>query len=142
MSARPVVLVACVRNAGRSQIAAALLRRLAGDRVEVRSGGSAPADDVHPEVAAVLAGMGFHDLTRPRAWTSDDVAAADVVVTMGCGDTCPYVPGTRYDDWEVEDPGGQDVTAVRRIVSDIEVRVRRLLEDLGVPAQDAASDRA
>ncbi len=129
----PTVLVACVQNAGRSQAAAALLRSLAGERVAVRSGGSNPAAEVHPEVAAVLAERGLTVGGAPRAWTDDDVITADVVVTMGCGDACPFYPGTRYEDWDVADPGGQPVEVVREIVSDIETRVRRLLDSMDVP---------
>ncbi len=135
MSDVPIVLVACVQNAGRSQAAAALLRHLAGDAVQVRSGGSKPAAEVHPEVAAVLAERGLTALEPPRAWTDEDVIAADVVVTMGCGDACPYYPGTRYEDWEVTDPSGLPVGDVRAIVSDIETRVRQLLASLQVPVQ-------
>ena len=130
---RPTILVACVQNAGRSQAAAALIRSLAGSAVEVRSGGSEPADVVHPEVATVLAERGLSGTTTPRAWTDDDVIAADVVVTMGCGDTCPFYPGTRYEDWDVTDPSGRSVAEVRRIVDDIEARVRVLLASIGIP---------
>jgi len=130
---RPTILVACVQNAGRSQAAAALIRSLAGSAVEVRSGGSEPADVVHPEVATVLAERGLSGTTTPRAWTDDDVIAADVVVTMGCGDTCPFYPGTRYEDWDVTDPSGRSVDEVRRIVDDIEARVRVLLASIGIP---------
>ena len=130
---RPTILVACVQNAGRSQAAAALIRSLAGSAVEVRSGGSEPADVVHPEVATVLAERGLSGTTPPRAWTDDDVIAADVVVTMGCGDTCPFYPGTRYEDWDVTDPSGRSVAEVRRIVDDIEARVRMLLASIGIP---------
>jgi arsenate reductase len=130
---RPTILVACVQNAGRSQAAAALIRSLAGSAVEVRSGGSEPAAVVHPEVATVLAERGLSGTTTPRAWTDDDVIAADVVVTMGCGDTCPFYPGTRYEDWDVTDPSGRSVDEVRRIVDDIEARVRVLLASIGIP---------
>ena len=92
-------------------------------------------------MTAVLAAQGLDDLTPPRAWTSDDVAAADVVVTMGCGDSCPYFPGTRYEDWDVEDPGDQDAEAVRRIVADIDDRVQRLLARLGVPVDGGGQAR-
>ncbi len=136
---RPTILVACVRNAGRSQAAAALLAAYAGDRVRVLSGGSAPADEVHPEVAEVLAERGLAAYGRPRAWTEDDVRAADVVVTMGCGDACPYFPGKRYEDWDVSDPGGADAALVRQIVDDIDARVQRLLASLGLAASDQRS---
>ena len=136
----PTVLVACVRNAGRSQIAAALLVHHAADRVEVRSGGSEPARQVHPEVAEVLAERALSAYGSPRAWTDDDVRAADVVITMGCGDTCPYFPGKRYEDWDVADPGGEDIPRVREIVDDIDARVQRLLMSLGVaPASGSAT---
>lgn len=128
----PTVLVACVRNAGRSQIAAALLVHHAVDRVEVRSGGSAPAGQVHPEVNEVLAERGLSAYGSPRAWTDDDVRAADVVITMGCGDTCPYFSGKRYEDWDVADPGGEDIARVREIVDDIDARVQQLLSSIGV----------
>jgi arsenate reductase len=126
MNDRPTVLLACVQNAGRSQAAAALLRHYAGDRLTVLSGGSEPAAEVHPEVRAVLAERGLQIRDRPKAWDDAMVRAADVVVTMGCGDACPFFPGTRYLDWAVEDPHGLPVEDVRRIVDDIDVRVRAL----------------
>ena len=104
---RPTVLVACRKNAGRSQAAAALLRHYAGDRVEVLSGGSEPADEVHPEVRAVLAERGLEPERAAKRFDAAMVQAADVVVTMGCGEECPYYPGRTYLDWEVEDPHGQ-----------------------------------
>jgi len=125
----PVVLVACRKNAGRSQ-AAALLRNYAGDRLEVLSGGSEPADEVHPEVRAVLAERGLVPEDQPKRFDAAMVQAADVVVTMGCGEECPYYPGRTYLDWEVADPHGQPVERVREIVDDIDQRVRALLEDL------------
>ena len=127
---RPTILVACVQNAGRSQAAAALIRSLAGSAVEVRSGGSEPADVVHPEVATVLAERGLSGTTTPRAWTDDDVIAADVVVTMGCGDTCPWFPGKRYEDWVLDDPAGQGIDAVRRIRDEIRRRIELLISEL------------
>ncbi len=129
---RPTVLVACRQNAGRSQAAAALLRHYAGDRVEVLSGGSEPADEVHPEVRAVLAERGLTVEETPKRFDADMVKAADVVVTMGCGEECPYYPGRTYLDWEVEDPHGQDLERVRVIVDDIDKRVRGLLEQLEI----------
>lgn len=129
---RPTVLVACRKNAGRSQAAAALLRHYAGDRVEVLSGGSEPADEVHPEVRAVLAERGLEPEQQPKRFDAAMVQAADVVVTMGCGEECPYYPGRTYLDWEVEDPHGQPVERVREIVDDIDTRVRGLLVDLEV----------
>ncbi len=128
---RPSVLFSCVHNAGRSVAAAALARHHGGDRVDVRSAGSQPGSEVNPVVAQVLAERGLpvadHTPTRLR---HDLVEAADVVVTMSCGETCPYVPGTRYEDWPVEDPKGQDVATVRRIVDDLDARVRALLAEL------------
>jgi arsenate reductase len=132
---RPTILVACRKNAGRSQAAAALLRDLAGDAVVVMSGGSEPADAVHPEVRVELAARGLFVDAVPRRFDEDMVRAADVVVTMGCGEECPYVPGKRYLDWPVADPNGQDAATVRAIVDDIESRVRGLLDELGVTAK-------
>jgi arsenate reductase len=129
---RPTVLVACRQNAGRSQAAAALLRHYAGDRVEVLSGGSEPADEVHPEVRAVLAERGLSVDATPKRFDADMVKAADVVVTMGCGEECPYYPGRTYVDWEVDDPHGQPLDQVREIVDDIDARVRGLLPQLGI----------
>ncbi len=137
MADRPTVLVACVRNAGRSQAAAALLINHAGNRIHVLSGGSEPAELVHPEVEQVLAERGLTANGAPRAWTEADVKAADVVVTMGCGDSCPYFPGKRYEDWAVEDPGGRELSQVRAIVDDIDRRVQTLLRSLGIPEAPA-----
>ncbi|MFE3458152.1 arsenate reductase ArsC [Nocardiopsis aegyptia] len=135
MTDRPSVLFVCVHNAGRSQMAAAWLRHLAGDRVEVRSAGSAPADSVNPAVVAAMEEVGI-DITdqEPKILTPDAVEASDVCVTMGCGDVCPIFPGKRYLDWTLPDPAGQGVEAVRPIRDDIEQRVRTLLAELGVPA--------
>jgi protein-tyrosine-phosphatase len=109
-------------------------RHLAGDRAVAWSGGSEPAATVNPAAVAAMAEVGI-DITgeQPKRWTDEVVQAADVVVTMGCGDTCPYFPGTRYEDWEVEDPAGQELDAVRRIRDDVEGRVRGLLADLEIP---------
>lgn len=137
---RPTVLFLCVQNAGRSQMAAALLADLAGDRVEVLSGGSAPADAVHPVVVAAMAERGI-DLGRavPRPWDAAMARAADVVVSMGCGDACPVLPGKRYEDWDVADPAGRDLAAVRAIRDDLERRVRALAASLGpAPAGSGA----
>jgi arsenate reductase len=130
----PEVLFVCVHNAGRSQMAAALLDRHAGGRVRVRSAGSAPGDRVNPAVVAAMGELGM-DLSKefPKPLTDESVRAADVVVTMGCGDACPIYPGKRYEDWELQDPAGQPVEVVRRIRDDIDARVRRLLAGL-VPA--------
>ncbi len=127
----PEVLFVCVHNAGRSQMAAALLEAHAGDRIRVRSAGSAPGERVHPSVAASMAEIGI-DLSaaRPRVLTDDALREADVVVTMGCGDACPIVPGRRYLDWDLPDPRGLPVEQVRRIRDDIDRRVRALIQEL------------
>jgi arsenate reductase (thioredoxin) len=130
----PEVLFVCVHNAGRSQMAAALLAHHAGDTVRVRSAGSTPADEVNPAVRAVMAELGI-DLARevPTKLSDDDVDAADVVITMGCGDVCPVFPGKRYLDWQLDDPAGLPAEQVRPIRDDIDRRVRELLTEL-VPA--------
>ena len=132
--ARPVpeILFLCEQNAGRSQMAAVLTQALAGDQVHVRSAGSAPAKTLHPEAVDAMAELGL-DLGQefPKPLTDDVVRAADVVVTMGCGDACPIFPGKRYEDWELRDPAGQPVDVVRAVRDDIEKRVRRLLGSLG-----------
>ena len=127
----PTVLFVCVHNAGRSQMAAGLARKLGGDRVEVRSAGSDPADEINPAAVEAMAEIGI-DLkdAAPKLLTTDAVREADVVVTMGCGDACPVYPGKRYEDWELEDPSGKDVATVRRIRDEIAHRVRALLEGL------------
>jgi arsenate reductase len=127
----PEVLFVCVENAGRSQMAAGLLDKLAEGRVHVRSAGSAPADEVHPNVRRAMAEVGV-DLQRefPKPLNDAAVRAADAVITMGCGDACPVYPGKRYEDWELEDPAGKDLEAVRRIRDEIEGRVRGLLGEL------------
>jgi arsenate reductase len=127
----PEVLFVCVHNAGRSQMAAALLDHHAGGRVHVRSAGSEPADRVNPAVVAAMDEVGI-DLTRelPKPLTDEVVRAADVVITMGCGDACPVYPGRRYLDWDLPDPAGSDVDAVRAIRDEIDGRVRALLADL------------
>ncbi|MEU7375365.1 arsenate reductase ArsC [Streptomyces albidoflavus] len=132
---RPRVLFLCVHNAGRSQMAAAFLRHLAGEAVEVRSAGSAPAEAVNPVAVAAMAELGM-DISgaRPRALTPEDVRAADLVVTMGCGDTCPVLPGTAYRDWALDDPAGQELPAVRRVRDEVGRRVRELAAELGVAA--------
>jgi arsenate reductase (thioredoxin) len=127
----PEVLFVCVHNAGRSQMAAALLDRLAEGRVHVRSAGSDPADRLNPNVEAAMAEVGV-DLDRqfPKPLTDEAVRAADAVITMGCGDACPVYPGKRYEDWELEDPEGKDLATVRRIRDEIDARVRALLSEL------------
>jgi arsenate reductase len=127
----PEVLFVCVQNAGRSQMAAALLDHYAEGRVHVRSAGSAPADQINPAVVAAMAELGL-DVSKefPKPMTDEVVQAADAVVTMGCGDACPIYPGKRYEDWEVDDPAETDIEGVRRIRDDISGRVRRLLAEL------------
>lgn len=136
-SSTPTVLFLCVQNAGRSQMAAGWLQHLAGDRVRVLSGGSAPADAVHEVAIEAMDEVGI-DLrsSSPKAWSDATLEAADVVVTMGCGDTCPVVPGTRYLDWELADPHGRGIEAVRPIRDEIERRVRGLMAELGVAPVD------
>ncbi|PRY39419.1 heat-shock protein HtpX [Umezawaea tangerina] len=131
MTGKPEVLFVCVHNAGRSQMAAALLAHHAAGRVTVRSAGSAPASSVNPAVVEVMAELGL-DLARefPKPLTDEAVRAADVVISMGCGDACPVHPGKRYLDWDLEDPAGQGVDAVRPIRDDIDRRVRDLLAEL------------
>jgi protein-tyrosine-phosphatase len=135
MTAAPSVLFVCVHNAGRSQMAAALLAHHARGAVEVRSAGSEPADAINPAVREVMAELGI-DLSaeQPKKLTVDAVEASDVVITMGCGDTCPVFPGKRYLDWELTDPAGKGVGAVRPIRDEIDSRVRALLAELGITA--------
>ena len=129
----PAVLFLCVHNAGRSQMALGWFRHLAGDGAIAWSGGSEPGTEVNPVAVAAMAEVGI-DITReyPKPWTDEIVQAADVVVSMGCGDACPLSPGKRYEDWELDDPAGQDIEAVRRIRDEIGERVRRLLTTLRV----------
>ena len=129
----PTVLFLCVHNAGRSQMALGWFNQLAGDRAVAWSGGSEPGNAVNPAAIAAMAEIGI-DITGeyPKPWTEEIVQAADVVITMGCGDACPLYPGKRYEDWELEDPAGQDVAAVRPIRDEIGTRVRALLDSLGV----------
>lgn len=129
------VLFLCVQNAGRSQMAAGWLRHLGGDRVTVYSGGSEPASQINPAAIEAMAEVGI-DITAefPKPWTDEVVRAADVVITMGCGDACPLYPGKRYEDWEIADPAGLDVAQVRPIRDDIRQRVETLLASFGVSA--------
>jgi arsenate reductase (thioredoxin) len=129
----PNVLFVCVHNAGRSQMAAALLDQAAGGRVRVTSAGSQPASEINPAVIQAMAEVGL-DLSRefPRPLTGDQVQAADIVITMGCGDACPVYPGQRYLDWDLPDPAGLDLAAVRPIRDEISRRVRNLISDLGL----------
>jgi arsenate reductase (thioredoxin) len=130
---RPVVLFLCVHNAGRAQMALGFFTHLAGDRAVAWSGGSEPGSEINPSAVAAMAEVGI-DITGefPKPWTDEVVRAADVVVTMGCGDACPIFPGKRYLNWELDDPAGQDVTHVRPIRDQIEHRVRRLLDELHI----------
>jgi arsenate reductase (thioredoxin) len=136
----PEVLFVCVHNAGRSQMAAGLLKRLAGGRVEVRSAGSDPAERLNPAAIEAMREVGV-DLSQelPKPLTDQFVRAADVVITMGCGDACPIYPGKRYEDWELEDPAGKDLETVRLIRDQIAARVRGLLDEL---AADERLDEA
>jgi arsenate reductase len=133
MGTVPSVVFLCVHNAGRSQMAAAWAKSLGGDRLEVFSGGSDPANEVNPVAVEAMREVGI-DIKEelPRRWSDDVIRAADVIITMGCGDSCPIFPGKRYEDWDVEDPAGQDAEHVRPIRDDIESRVRALLTQLGV----------
>ena len=135
---QPTVLFVCVHNAGRSQMAAGYLRNLAGSRVTVRSAGSEPADEINPVAIRAMAEVGI-DIAHatPCILTDQALQKSDVVITMGCGDTCPIYPGKRYEDWALDDPAGQDIDVVRRIRDDIKIRVENLLTEL-LPAR---SDR-
>ncbi|MEU4791303.1 arsenate reductase ArsC [Micromonospora tulbaghiae] len=132
---RPVVLFLCAHNAGRSQMALGFFTHLAGDRAVAWSGGSEPGIEINPCATAAMAERGI-DISEefPKPWTDEVVRAADVVVTMGCGDACPVFPGTRYENWTVDDPAGLDLADVRPIRDEIERHVRRLLDQIGVPA--------
>lgn len=131
MSPTPSVLFVCVHNAGRSQMAAGWLRHLAGERVEVRSAGSAPGDSINPVAVEAMAEVGI-DIAdqQPKILTDEAVQVSDVVITMGCGDACPFFPGTRYEDWVLEDPAGQGIEAVRPIRDEIRGRIEALLTEL------------
>jgi arsenate reductase len=133
VSNKPTVLFVCVHNAGRSQMAAGWLRELAGDRVEIRSAGSEPGDRVNPVAVAAMAEVGIDiSAATPRKLDYDTAHESDVIITMGCGDACPIFPGKRYEDWELDDPAGQSIEAVRPIRDEIERRVRVLLDELGL----------
>jgi len=140
------VLFLCVHNAGRSQMAAAWFEQLAGDRARVSSRGSEPSHELNPVAVEAMREVGIDLAGRsPRRWTDDEIRAVDVVVTMGCGDSCPLYPGVRYIDWPVEDPWGRPLSAVRRVRDDIERRVRALLDELAVavaaPAEPATGEQ-
>ena len=128
---KPSVLFVCIHNAGRSQMAAGYLRHLAGDRIEVRSAGSLPADQINPVAVEAMREVGI-DITaeQPKVLTTEAVQASDVVITMGCGDACPYYPGKRYEDWKLDDPAGQGIDAVRPIRDDIRSRIEGLIASL------------
>ena len=128
---KPSVLFVCVHNAGRSQMAAAFLSNLSAGQIQVRSAGSAPADAVNPAAVAAMSEVGI-DMSAevPKILTTEAVKESDVVITMGCGDTCPIFPGKRYEDWELEDPAGQGVEAVRPIRDDIRARIEALISEL------------
>ena len=131
MSHKPTVLFVCVHNAGRSQMAAGYLQHLAGDRIEVMSSGSAPKDQINPVAAEVMLEEGI-DIrhNEPMILTDEQVQASDVVITMGCGDACKFYPGKRYEDWQLDDPAGQDAPAVRIIRDDIRARIEALIAEL------------
>lgn len=128
---KPSVLFVCVHNAGRSQMAAGYLRHIAGDAIEVRSAGSMPAEHINPTAVAAMLEEGI-DITaeQPKVLTSEAVQASDVVITMGCGDACPFYPGKRYEDWKLDDPAGQGIESVRPIRDDIKSRIEALVTDL------------
>jgi arsenate reductase len=130
-SPRPTVMFVCVHNAGRSQMAAGYLRHLAGDRIEVLSAGSEPADQINPVAVQAMAEEGI-DIAgeQPKVLTTDAVQDSDVVITMGCGDACPIFPGKRYEDWKLDDPAGQGIEAVRPIRDEIRRRVEELITSL------------
>ncbi|MEP7020163.1 MAG: arsenate reductase ArsC [Pseudonocardiales bacterium] len=131
MTAKPSVLFVCVHNAGRSQMAAGWLRQLAGDRIEVRSAGSEPADQINPVAIEAMREVGI-DITaeQPTILTVDAVRDSDVVITMGCGDTCPIFPGKRYEDWELTDPAGQGIVVVRVVRDEIRDRIESLIYEM------------
>ena len=128
---KPSVLFVCIHNAGRSQMAAGYLRHLAGDRIEVRSAGSMPADQINPIAVEAMREEGI-DITaeQPKVLTPEAVQASDVVITMGCGDACPYYPGKRYEDWKINDPAGQGIESVRPIRDEIRARTQELIASL------------
>ena len=131
MTKKPIVLFVCVHNAGRSQMAAGYMRQLSGGKVEVLSAGSAPKETIKPQAIAVMAEEGI-DIAdqQPKVLTTEAVIESDAVITMGCGDACPFYPGKRYEDWVLDDPAGQDIDKVREIRDEIKVRVTALLAEL------------
>ena len=134
MTDSPTVLFVCVHNAGRSQMAAGYMQELSGGRVEVLSAGSEPKDQINPTAIEAMAEVGIDIAGNvPKILTTDAVKASDVVITMGCGDTCPIFPGKRYEDWELEDPAGKDIVTVRRVRDEIKGRVEALLAEILSP---------
>jgi protein-tyrosine-phosphatase len=130
---KPAVVFLCVHNAGRSQMAAGWMQHLAGDEIEVFSGGSDPASDVNPAAIAAMAEVGIDIADAyPKAWTEEVIRAADVIITMGCGDACPIFPGKRYEDWEITDAAGRAVEEIRPIRDEIGDRVHKLIAELGI----------
>ena len=131
MSKKPTVLFVCVHNAGRSQMAAGFMRQLGGDRIEVLSAGSAPKDSINPVAVEAMAELGI-DITgqQPKILTTEAVQESDAVITMGCGDACPFYPGKRYEDWVLDDPAGQGIESVRVIRNEIKARVVHLLSEI------------
>ena len=128
---KPTVLFVCVHNAGRSQMAAGFMRELGGDRVEVLSAGSAPKDSINPVAVDAMAELGIDIANqKPKILTPEAVQQSDVVITMGCGDACPYYPGKRYEDWKLDDPAGQGIEPVRAIRDEIKSRVEALLSEI------------
>jgi protein-tyrosine-phosphatase len=143
MTTKPSIMFVCIHNAGRSQMGAAYAHHLSGGAVEVRSAGSAPADQINPAVREALLEEGIDiSAEKPKILTPEAVQASDVVITMGCGDTCPWYPGKRYEDWVLADPAGQGVDAVRPIRDDIRRRVTDLLTELGVQVQPTPAEAA
>jgi arsenate reductase len=138
IDSKPTVLFVCVHNAGRSQMAAGFLTALAGDRVDVLSAGSMPGHQINPTAVEAMAEVGI-DIAgeQPKRLTDDAVVASDVVITMGCGDECPYLPGKRYEDWVLDDPAGQGIESVRPIRDEIRTRIEALIASLDLPAGPA-----
>ena len=137
MTDRPTVLFVCVHNAGRSQMAAGFLTELSDGAVDVRSAGSMPGDQINPVAVEAMAEVGIDIASeQPKVLTDDAVMDSDVVITMGCGDACPFYPGKRYEDWELDDPAGQDLETVRPIRDEIKTRVEGLLRSLEMPTSD------
>jgi arsenate reductase (thioredoxin) len=136
MTTKPAVLFLCTHNAGRSQMAMGFFKHLAGNQADVYSGGSQPADGVNPAAVAAMAEKGIDIAAeQPRLWTMEMLEAVDVVITMGCGDSCPVLPGRRYEEWVLPDPAGKPLDAIRPIRDEIEQRVQMLLEQLGATAR-------